>query len=206
MLSASALTGRRPLAGLVLVAVGMVLAVVVVGRSEAQPTGGYLDFSGPGAGWVEVAHDSALTPQDEITVEAWVFLRSYTNGFGPDTEGPFIVGKNWVDSYALAFSLGNADLLDAYVNGTLVEGPLTVPLNQWAHVAMTYDGAMLRTYLNGQLNGSAPLTGPINSTGDPLQIGNDVQWDRTPDGSIDDVRIWRIARTQAQIQSGMDGV
>ena len=31
-----------------------------------------------------------------------------------------------------------------------MEGSLTFPTNEWTHLAMTYDGANLRSYVNGE--------------------------------------------------------
>ena len=72
---------------------------------------------------------------------------------------------------------------------------------------MTYDGTTRRNLQDGVIiTEVADPAGPIATTTDPLRIGDDVRWDRSPNGRIDDVRIWNVARTQAEIQAGMNGV
>jgi hypothetical protein len=98
--------------------------------------------------------------------------------------------------------------MDSYINGIYynAETP-TIPLATWTHIAMTYNGATRRNFQD-----ALPITqvddqeGPIGDTADPLRIGDDVQWDFSPNGRIDDVRIWNVARTQPEILAGMDGV
>ena len=81
-----------------------------------------------------------------------------------------------------------------------------IPLEEWTHLAMTFDGDIVTTYVNGQVSASLGVLGPLNTTTDPLRVGSDVGWDRTPNGRIDDVRIWGVARTQDQIIASMDAV
>jgi hypothetical protein len=77
-----------------------------------------------------------------------------------------------------------------------------LPLNVWYHAAATYDGAIMKLYLNGVLVGSAAKSGTLaTSSAVAVNIG------RNPDGAgythlkgaIDDVRIYRRALTGAEM-------
>jgi hypothetical protein len=204
MISVPASLVRWLLAGAAAIAVFGALLASAPDRSQADASGGYLDFPGPGVGFMQVPHDTALAPTGELTVEAWIKLRSYS-GFGDDNglNCPMLVSKNWFAAYSLALACG-ADATEAFINGENAQGTLKIDLNTWTHVAMTYDGLVLRTFINGQLDAVKLVDQVVGVTPDALQIGHDVEWDRTPDGSIDDVRIWSVARSQTQIESGMN--
>lgn len=82
-----------------------------------------------------------------------------------------------------------------------------VVFNKWTHIAATYDGTTMKFYVNGSLAGSSVASAAMNTT-DPIKIGaGDVGNDSFffP-GSIDEVRFWNVARTEAQIKSGMSTV
>src|SRR6185295_2467456 len=73
----------------------------------------------------------------------------------------------------------------------------TVPLNSWSHVAMTYDGAMLRLYLDGVDAGSRPATGTLLSSAPEMGvIGGTAEFA----GTIDELRFYRRALSQAEIR------
>ena len=182
------------------------------GRGSAAPDAGYLDFTGPGSGYLEVPDNPALDPTSAITVEAWIYLNSY-EGWGTDPrynadpQCPMLVGKNWHGAYALALGCGG-DVMDSFINAHehFTDGA-TIPLHTWTHIAMTWDGVTRKNFQDGvQIFSLAESDGPIGVTADPLRIGDDVQWDLSPNGRIDDVRIWNVARTQAEIAAGMNGV
>ncbi len=76
----------------------------------------------------------------------------------------------------------------------------------WTHLAYVRDGGSAVFYVNGALTGS-PLTIPLETpTGLPFYIGgeNGALPSEFFEGGIDDVRIYDIALTQAQIQDGME--
>lgn len=79
-------------------------------------------------------------------------------------------------------------------------GTVTINDGQWHHVACVYNSTILSLYVDGKLDVSFALN--HNTTGNNLLIGTIA----TPstgeffNGSIDEVRIWNIARTQAQIR------
>jgi Concanavalin A-like lectin/glucanases superfamily len=77
-------------------------------------------------------------------------------------------------------------------------------LNTWHHFAATYDGAMVKIYIDGVLATSAVQTGAITTNTNPLTIGNQPGFPEFFGGSVDEVRIWKVARTQAQIQANMN--
>ncbi len=103
------------------------------------------------------------------------------------------------------------------VSGSGYVGP-TYPVsnltnNTWYHIAGTFDGRMMRLFVNGNQvssydlgsNGTVFYSYPNN----PVFIGADPTTDATPQGlyytgSIDEVRLWNVARTQAQIQSSIN--
>jgi gliding motility-associated-like protein len=81
---------------------------------------------------------------------------------------------------------------------------VTLVSNRMYHVAATYDGAMLKYYVNGCMTGSMPWTGNMIQSNLITAIGNmsTCQCEQFV-GYIDEVRIWNVARTQAQIAANM---
>src|SRR5581483_2231695 len=84
-----------------------------------------------------------------------------------------------------------------------VYGTTTLPVGAWTHLAVTYDGATLRLYVNGTQVSSVARSGPIATSTNPLQIGGDGLYGQYFAGVIDEVRVYSVARTPSQIQSDM---
>jgi hypothetical protein len=83
-----------------------------------------------------------------------------------------------------------------------VTQPMTsTDLNTWKHVAMTFDGATLRFYINGVLIGSA--AGSHATTDNPLLFGRWTPAAEYWNGLIDEVRIYNAAMSLAEIQADM---
>jgi hypothetical protein len=81
-------------------------------------------------------------------------------------------------------------------------------VNVWSHVACTYDGAMVRIFHNGQQLNSAASTGALLAgDGNGIAIGGNSPSGDPLLGDVDELRIWKIARTPAQICAdyGLDG-
>ena len=202
----------RPRRGLVPLFLCAALAAALVaalalagrgGRSQAQ-SGAWLNFPGPGPGWVEVPHDPALNPTAAITLEAWVYLRSY-EPLGTDKSGNCagLAGKDFLEAYWLGVCNGRLRLI---VRGDFKDSDAALPLFAWTHVAASYDGTTIALYINGDPAGDRTLDpgGPVTTSQDPLRIGHDVSWDATPDGLVDEVRLWQTARSEMQIESLMN--
>ena len=73
------------------------------------------------------------------------------------------------------------------------DGRRADPVDSWTHLAVTYDGAMLRLFVNGaQVSGRA-TSGSILSTADPLWIGGNHPYGEFFHGVIDEVRVYDLA-------------
>jgi hypothetical protein len=83
-------------------------------------------------------------------------------------------------------------------------GTAALGLNVWTHLAATYDGAMLRLYVNGALAGSTALTGSLDATTGPLRIGGNSVRSEWFNGLIDEVRVYSRALSQSEIQTDMN--
>jgi len=75
-------------------------------------------------------------------------------------------------------------------------------LNQWQHLASTYDGSSISLYRNGTLIANSPHSGHVG-VGEYILFGT---VETSFCGLIDEVRLWDVARSQAQIQSDMHRV
>ena len=84
-----------------------------------------------------------------------------------------------------------------------VFSPSALPVGAWSHLAMTYDGSRCRLFVNGVQVASLPQTGAIAPSGSPLWIGGNSPYGEYFSGRIDEVRVYRAALSQAEIQADM---
>lgn len=183
-------------------AIGLALAVALalVAPAGAQPYGAWFDLTGYPAthGYVQIAHQAALNPTGAFTFEAWVAISN--NVVGEDCRS--IAGKNYLQAWWIGVcNIGGEPTLRSYLKGgaSSRNGGI-VPRNVWTHVAVTFDGAHRRHYINGELAAEFAETGPLASSTSALRIGSDVSWEHSPDGAIDELRLWNVARSVAQLR------
>jgi gliding motility-associated-like protein len=85
--------------------------------------------------------------------------------------------------------------------------PITLPINEWYHIAATYDGSLIKYYVNGCKVNELPATGDLVQNNLITAIGarpaNTVPVEHFR-GNIDEVRIWSLVRTETEIQQNMN--
>lgn len=75
----------------------------------------------------------------------------------------------------------------------------------WNHLAVTFDGTTIKMYINGVLNSSAASGGvPKITSTQALTLGRDIDQNVWMKGTLDEVRIYNVALTPAQIANDMN--
>jgi len=160
--------------------------------------GNALGFNGTSA-LVTINNATTLQLSTAMTLEAWV--------------NPSTVSSAWRD---VIFKANDNYYLEGTstasgrpaTGGTFASSPLygttALAVNSWTHLAATYDGTTTRLYVNGTQVSSQAQTGAMASSTNPLQIGGDSFYGQFFQGTIDEVRIYNVALTAAQVQTDMN--
>lgn len=187
-----------------LIAVACLLAFAASVAIAAVPHDVHLAFDGQND-IATVPDSAALSPAGQITVEAWIKPSTIAANNNQDR----IVSKS--GSYELTISTGDTGCgygtrgvvqwratiggVDARICG----GQLTQ--NEWHRISGTHDGNVMVLYVDGARVASAARSGAIAASTATLTFGNRAALDRALDGGLDEVRIWRRALTQGQLQA-----
>ena len=172
------------------------LSLFVTEGLHAQPFGAWLTLNGTNTQYARAPHAPALNFTTAFTYEAWISLRDTTGGCSS------IAGKHWQEAWWIGVC---GTSLRSYLRGSgsaFTQG--TIPANDWTHIAVTWDGTTHKHYIDGELVGSQAETGNMTTSTTDMRIGSDVVWEYTPTGAIDEMRLWNVARTQAEIRANIN--
>jgi Concanavalin A-like lectin/glucanases superfamily/FG-GAP-like repeat len=147
--------------------------------------------------WVRIPNSPSLS-QTRITLDAWVYVT------GKQGTHRHIISKDNVfreREYSLA--VFDTDKFACFVqlpSGIVVlVGTTSMQLDTWYHVAMTHNGAKLRLYVNGVLDGVLDAVGDVVPTSNPVGIGGNAVADVFFPGIIDEAQIFSRALTDAEM-------
>jgi len=168
-------------------------------RTTAGKFGGALSFDGTSA-WVTVNDAASLDLTTGMTIEAWIkpsILTSWRS----------VVTKEAPDGLAYAlYSGNNASRPAGYVHinrDIAVSSTTAIVANAWTHLALTYDGATLRLFVNGVQVRTQSAPGAAMTTAGALRIGGNSVWGEYFKGLIDEVRIYNRPLAVGEIQMDM---
>lgn len=171
-----------------------------------------LDFGGNQNGATNTTDDDYLTVPDNnalditsaITIEAWIY-RTATG----------VVEQNLIDKSVndaacnYRFSVQNDKL--AWWRSGASGGEFStssIPANVWVHVAMTLSGGTLKFYINGVLDATVSTGNTTLGSANAglLYIGNSSVSTGTTGtryfyGRMEELRIWSVARSAAEIKA-----
>jgi hypothetical protein len=158
-----------------------------------------------------IPNENVYNPKHQITLEAWfntyalgtrqaIIYKPYTSRTGG--EPYYNYNLELRDRGQLYFALA--------INGVrhIIDEAFLVDPRKWYHVAATYDGKIMRLYLNGkEWEKRYPVTGLLNNFPTDLDIGVGKKGSGNPDrpfkGQLAEVRIWKVARSADQIRAAM---
>lgn len=165
-------------------------AIDVSGVSYAGGVGGEALVLGPSSG-ASLPRSESLAFTDALTLELWVQPSELPPSGGRaglfDDDG----------RYGL-FITSLGELRCVAGGASLSGGALTV--DQWAHVACVLDASTLTLWQDGHMRAQAPRAGNLTAPGQspPVIGGNAPSGDRF-EGLLDNLRIWREARSPSQL-------
>lgn len=138
---------------------------------------------------------SNFVGQTQLTVEAWVKRTSSS----PSLQ---TIAGNYQSSYPMLLRVDN-DKISFYLNSSAVATSVNnILLNQWTHVAGTYDGANIKVYINGVLEATTAYSTALIPATEEMKIGGGLSnGSEYFPGLITDVRFWTIAKTQSEINT-----
>ena len=141
---------------------------------------------------------TALNGSNFVTAEAWINI--------PNVAGTKnIVGNNSNNATQFNLRIENNTLTGFVGAGTYSATSTagTIIANTWQHVALVYNDTSLKIYINGVEVGSTavPASFSLPTSSQQYLIGASGSASEFFSGNIDEVRIWNIERTAAEIST-----
>jgi hypothetical protein len=177
-------------------------------RTAPGRQGGAMLFDGAGV-YVEIPSTDSLRIGRALTVSL-LLHRQQPDGTNDETvehllfKGDGVSPDFWIQlapNGAVGAGVGHAER-----PGTPLELPAEpasgrVDLGRWTHVVVTYDGMVMRTYVDGRRDKAVSLPGGIGTSDGPLLLGRGrlAPGRHGFRGRMDEVLVWRRALTEVEV-------
>ena len=168
------------------------------------PEGGALSIEGKG--YVNVpASPSIDSITMQVTMAAWMYIDGTITDYATAISRQ--IGTGYEQHYHLSINAQQlpAVFIDTPASGqTFFPGPAPVPQKVWVHLAATYDGAIVRLYVNGAQVANHAAHGPFAAETNPVVLSGNANAaaqtvsERVP-GRLDDVMLYRRALSADEI-------
>ena len=154
------------------------------------------------------------TDRTEVAVDNHVAVPNFGEGFEngisislwsevyPTSESAFLQRRN-NNNIDFSLELNNSQQPGVHL-GFMALGSTSSIVNEWTHIALSYDEQTVQLFKNGMLIASEPSTQNINSYDDLLLIGKYIYYGGNThhfffNGKQDDIGIWNRALTEEEI-------
>ena len=160
-----------------------------------------LEFDGSDQYAECIASDALQMTENALTTEAWVFPTAQPNS----DRGIIIIGHGNNSYY---FTIDSSLHISVYWYGrttSYLNSVGTLPLNEWSHIAASWTTTDVSFYINGVFDSTKAIAGVGNTTAKNIRIGGEGN-NRRFLGKVNDIRIWRTARSENTIKDSMHRV
>jgi hypothetical protein len=155
-----------------------------------------LDFDGVDD-YVTAGNGGFVTAAGTMTIELWVRFESGA------TDQDFIVLRlNFESGVRLGIHAGTIAARRVYADRVLTAAPALPPANTWHHVAYTFDYTTNALYIDG-VQVDAQTTPTDDRTPNMVWLGSIDGLNALYRGKMDEVRVWAVTRSAAEIQADM---
>ena len=157
-----------------------------------------------GATWGEVPDSPSLDITDALTIEVWALVEPG----GEAIQSAVEKGSAWKEGeYNLAALYNGGSLLqardlpaacaDTNVGSSIQDG-------EWHFLAGTWDGSVIKLYVDGVLDAEMPCAGTLLTNDDPLYIGARGGTGRFLTGALDEIKVYDYALSEDEILQDME--
>ncbi|MGK7943001.1 MAG: LamG-like jellyroll fold domain-containing protein [Microcystaceae cyanobacterium] len=152
---------------------------------------------------VNMGVKASLKVSNALTIESWINPQQQLK-----SDGGIIVHKE--GEYGIAV-WGDGTIRWAFANSKpgwkWLNTGYKVETNKWTHIAVSYENGLIQTYANGSLVHKYDGVGKIGdkyTSWNEFHIGGRQKGSKYFKGEIDEVRVWNVARNQAEIQGNLN--
>ena len=152
-----------------------------------------------GGDYVDVNNDPLLNTTSNFSLSAWVRPNNFS--------ATFEVIANKTTNYSNGFTFytyfggGVGYIILQIGNGSSNRNVFYQPItpNQWIHVVATYNGSIMRLYLNGTQVSTRNYTGGIANANRPLIIGRGLGTSYQYTGDLDEFKLYNHTLTAGEV-------
>jgi Concanavalin A-like lectin/glucanases superfamily len=154
--------------------------------------------------WVRMGDSDSLDStgvNNSVSLSIWIKLNKY-NALKPfNVIGQRHESGTRIEQFMLGMFNGAPTGVIHHFIGTSV---VNTPLNEWTHMAMTYNGITQTIYMNGAMATSQDVGWPVSTDETPFTIGagiNETDVIEQIDGWVDEARLYNIELTAGEIDA-----
>jgi hypothetical protein len=162
-----------------------------------------LDFDGIDDEVIVPNASSLIAGSNQLSITCWVYPTNAAPMY-PDFDG-FAGFRNEIDCDFYVMQISPSTAIEARLRNS-AGGFFTITyqglnLNVWQHLAVTFDGSMMRLYVGGVKADSVAASGGITNMNEAFHIGS-LPYNANPywlTGKVDEISLWNRALTPTEI-------